>query len=225
MEHLLDIGIDNIVRLGSRSKSERLDPYLLKNLFHSSQSTKLEWEVINSLQGKLGKLAGEAEDHFNILKNARSIEALEVHLEENYPKYYDKLFNPEVDNFGFTIVRKSGKGFGAWKRSARYGPLERSTRAILATQDPWSLTPPERFAVLRQWENELVEDAIARLSRVVIQFNAINEQLSCVRKEWKKRTLERTEVIGVTTTSLAMHADLLERVQAKVLFCEEAGGM
>ena len=49
------------------------------------------------------------------------------------------------------------------------------------------------------------------------------EKLDTVRSEYNRRLLERVDVIGLTTTGLARHAPLLNRVEAKTLICEEAG--
>ncbi|KAF3910732.1 hypothetical protein ABW21_db0208985 [Orbilia brochopaga] len=69
----------------------------------------------------------------------------------------------------------------------------------------------------------MVRYATSRLAAVAEKHRVKSERLSTVKKESDKDLLQKADIIGVTTTSLAMHADMLERIHAKVLFCEEAG--
>ncbi|RVD83717.1 uncharacterized protein DFL_005496 [Arthrobotrys flagrans] len=224
LEHLLDIGIDNIVRLGSRSKSERLDKYLLKNLVTSTENTRVEGKEMWDLKAATRDLADDAAKYCNTLAYVDSEPTLRSHIEENYPSFFSALFTRNVDSEGWEVQYGKQKPFALWRKKAMYGPIGRSVRFILNNNlDPWSLTPTEINAVLRFWKNEVLRNAITGLADVAEQHRIKSEKLSTVRKERDRRLLQAADIIGVTTSSLAAHADMLERVQAKVLFCEEAG--
>ncbi|KAF3913332.1 hypothetical protein ABW20_dc0103338 [Dactylellina cionopaga] len=226
LEHILDTGVKNIIRLGSRSKSERLDQYLLRNLTKSAENTRVEKTEMWELREGMRVLQDDARDYCNTLANSGSEASLRAHITQNYETIVHLLFNEVEDEEGFITKRGTGKEkpFTAWWRQAKVGPIRRPVRLILDTlTDPWTLNPAERYAVLQFWRNEMVQNAMVGLASVTEKHNKLKEKLSIVRKEWDRRTLQATDIIGVTTTSLALHADVLERIQAKVLFCEEAG--
>ncbi|KAF3914466.1 hypothetical protein AA313_de0203493 [Arthrobotrys entomopaga] len=232
LEHLLDTDVNSIIRLGSRSKSERLEPYLLRNLTQAAENTHLEKKEMWMLRTQMREFTDDASEYCSVLSNAKSEATLRSHIAENYPQWHLHLFQEVEDAEGFVIKRGKGKEkpFTAWRGIARpmgSGPSKRSFREvrilIQTTSDPWSLSPEERYEILRYWKAEMVRNATIGLASVTAKHHEASEKLAIVRKEWDRRTLQRADIIGVTTTSLALHADLLERIQAKVLFCEEAG--
>ncbi|EPS45810.1 hypothetical protein H072_257 [Dactylellina haptotyla CBS 200.50] len=229
LEHLLDIDVKNIIRLGSRSKSERLESCLLRNLSRDSHNTPLEKKAMWQLREEMRELNKEAGDYCRILSNSESEATFRSHLEDHHPIFHTRLFQEVEDEEGFIVMRGNGKEkpFTAWRKHAHPGSDGRPVTWLLAAGsqgiDPWTFNPAERFALLRFWTKEMVENATAGLAEVTRRHHEVSEKLSIVRKEWDKRALQGADIIGVTTTSLALHADLLERINAKVLFCEEAG--
>ncbi|KAF3940983.1 hypothetical protein ABW19_dt0208668 [Dactylella cylindrospora] len=226
LEHLLDIEVKNIIRLGSRSKSERLDPYLLRNLTQAAENTRLERKQIYDLRKSMESLSKEATDYCSTLADPNSEGSFKAYIDLNFPHLSPHLFTHMVDDEGFQVQHGKGneKPFSAWRRQSQPGYSTRSARDILTIcTNPWELNAVERYTVLTYWRQEMVRNAMVGLSEVTERHHRESDQLSTVRKEWDRRTLQGADIIGVTTTSLAMHADVLERIQAKVLFCEEAG--
>ncbi|KAK6359113.1 hypothetical protein TWF696_000280 [Orbilia brochopaga] len=227
LEHLLDDNIKGIIRLGSRSKSEKLEPYLLKNLSKAADNTRVEKSEIWELKKETRKLREEALAYCDTLTNADSERTLKTHLTEHYPQLVQPLFYETADEEGFVVHRGRERPFVAWRQHARPAPpgaVIRSVQSILDTlRDPWTLNPWERYALLVFWQQEMVHYATTGLAAVTEKHRVESEKLSTMKKEYDRRLLQNADIIGVTTTSLAMHADVLERIQAKVLFCEEAG--
>ncbi|KAK6500438.1 hypothetical protein TWF481_010782 [Arthrobotrys musiformis] len=225
LEHLLDTGINNIVRLGSQSKSERLDGYLLKNLVQATENTRVERKEIWELKNKTRRLAMEADEYCETLTEIDSEKPLRAYLRQYHPRYFRALFQRNQDDEGWEVHHGTKKKrFTAWKWRARPGNITRSAQSILAsTQDPWSLTPTEIYAVLNYWKSEVLRNAIAGLADVTKQHRFKSEKLLNLKNERDRRLLQGADIIGVTTSSLAGHANMLGRVRAKVLFCEEAG--
>ncbi|KAK6530663.1 hypothetical protein TWF281_007502 [Arthrobotrys megalospora] len=226
LEHLLDIGVTNIVRLGARSKSERLQENLLKNLVRSTDSTRVEAREIRELWSAAKILAAEAAGYCMALVHPESEATIRSHVKDNYPSFYKALFEEDKDDEGFIVQHGSGnqKLFTVWRRKAVAGFIGRSVRSIInSTPNPWSLSPFEINAVLTFWKREIFQNAVVALAEVTEKHRTENEKLSTLRRERDRRLLEEADIIGVTTSGLASHADVLERVEAKVLFCEEAG--
>ncbi|EWC48917.1 hypothetical protein DRE_00222 [Drechslerella stenobrocha 248] len=226
LEHLLDNNIKSIVRLGSRSKSDRLEPYILRNLSQAAENTRLEKTEMWQLREETRRCQREAEEYCKTLAGVDSEATIRSHIAENYPNLEMPLFENAEDDEGYYVQRggPKEKPFTAWKRKSYPGNITRSVRSILNTLvDPWSLDGPERNALLTFWKQEMVQYAIPRLADVIQEHRKETDTLSTVKREWDRRLLQKADIIGVTTTSLAMHADVLERIRAKVLFCEEAG--
>ncbi|KAF3218324.1 hypothetical protein TWF106_007686 [Orbilia oligospora] len=224
LEHLLTIGINNIVRLGSRSKSEKLDNYLLRKLVMSTDNTRVEGKEMYDLRNATKMKAFEATEYCRTLDSLDSEYTLRSHINENYPVFFEALFTKNQDIDGFEVKRGKRKAFAAWKKKAKSGRINRPVESFINSNvDPWSLSRYEIFAVLKFWKDEILSNAISGLADVTKQHRIKSETLSTLRKERDRRLLQAADIIGVTTSSLAGHADMLERIHAKVLFCEEAG--
>ncbi|CAI2182855.1 2804_t:CDS:10, partial [Funneliformis geosporum] len=88
LEHLLDINIKNIVRLGSRTKSERIKEYNIENVCRTNSYGKEGYELRNSLK--------EIESRVNELNNTLSNNRLRwkdlsSYLKKNERKFYNKF--------------------------------------------------------------------------------------------------------------------------------------
>ncbi|KAF3130126.1 hypothetical protein TWF594_010522 [Orbilia oligospora] len=224
LEHLLTIGINNIVRLGSRSKSEKLDNYLLRKLVMSTDNTRVEGKEMYDLRNATKMQASEATEYCRTLDSLDSEYTLRSHINENYPVFFKALFTKNQDIDGFEVNRGKRKPFAAWRKKAKSGRINRPVESFINSNiDPWSLSRYEIFAVLKFWKDEILSNAISGLADVTKQHRIKSETLSTLRKERDRRLLQAADIIGVTTSSLAGHADMLERIHAKVLFCEEAG--
>ncbi|KZF19706.1 P-loop containing nucleoside triphosphate hydrolase protein [Xylona heveae TC161] len=88
----------------------------------------------------------------------------------------------------------------------------------------WSMSLTERHDLLDRWKNEL-GDRLLVDQLVELQcrhFNADKNWLKG-RDDRDSRCLQNQQVIGLTTTACAAYWDLLNKVQARVVICEEAG--
>jgi hypothetical protein len=91
------------------------------------------------------------------------------------------------------------------------------------TTDMWGMSKEERKCVLGHWKKLICHDSIERLA-VNTEFQRQKiEELNSLSLEYKGRLLQKADVIGLTTTGLAMHTPLIHRVAPKTLICEEAG--
>ena len=81
----------------------------------------------------------------------------------------------------------------------------------------------ERSALHKYWVQQSTRELNRRFLHILDSYKQIKDSLKKIHQELDLRCLLRAHVIGVTTTGLARHLDVLRRVQAKVVMIEEAG--
>ena len=237
-----------IVRIGSMSKSEKLDQYNLfewVNRQEDGTKTRVErtmeyksYEALTSQQEEGNKLCESLCDGTTKVQ----WEQIALFLERNYPNHYAQIVGG-VDDDGFVKVgRKRGHFFYYWKFCSDlkdretyeklYGTSSKTTRAdqpralgelLSPDADIWDFSKAERILVLGHWESLLRHDWIDDLLGRAQSYQDELEKRETLRSEYHRRLLEKADVIGITTTGLARYAPLIDRVEAKTLICEEAG--
>lgn len=81
----------------------------------------------------------------------------------------------------------------------------------------------ERVDLYQYWLSDVKEVIQTNIVTALESYAATKADHDHTRDELDLRCLQQANVIGVTTTGLARNLDLLRRLQAKVLLCEEAG--
>ncbi|PYI09577.1 P-loop containing nucleoside triphosphate hydrolase protein [Aspergillus sclerotiicarbonarius CBS 121057] len=210
-----------IVRIGSRSKSEIVDRYSLRKLIAKPTPTKPEksalWELHHQLE--------ECEKAFVDVKlhSEGSEHGLKRFLRNYNPRHYRQLMN-NLDDEGFQAVQHNRRnGFQQWVKA---GPrLKGKARSIESLQDidPDDMSAQERQILYRHWLEENRRQLHEKVKDLVNEQRAAKEELNDVRSEVDLRCLREAQVIGVTTTGLARNLKMLRRLQSKVVLCEEAG--
>lgn len=234
LEELLDAGIKKIVRLGSRSKSERIteDCMNLRSLAETVEATRSEkqtiWEIKSSME--------EIEESMNeICQKANKLHTeacLKEHLFKKYRNLHDIFYEPEVDADGWTKARnkkdpKFKYPITTWAQSTNNGYEFKSEMTgkylckILGDQI-FKVSARYRKLIYDHWINELQEEMAGEFLSCVRRHANYKAELDICFKEKDRRGLEGVDVIGVTTTGLATNSNLLRLLQAKVLICEEA---
>jgi hypothetical protein len=246
LEHLLPI-TKRIVRMGSMSKSEKLDKYNLYEWVNRDDGTKtraegrMEYDCHNAMELQL-KDGNELCDSLCHGTSKIQWNQLDAFLNRNYPAHHAQLMGG-VDHDGFVKVgKKRGTYFYYWKFSLDLrdresyeklhgnitdnGPTSSSrplTELLSSNADIWEFSRDERTLILRHWDDRLRQDWIDEIVVRAQGYQDESEKLVAVRSECYRRLLERVDVIGLTTTGLARYAPLLDRIESKTLICEEAG--
>ena len=119
LEHLVKDGVEQLIRLGSRSKSEVLKDLNLNNISKEVRPTKAEghekYELYESLDGVLI----EVEELISSLRDPTHWRNISRYLETHHPSHFQQLFGRGVDEHGFQEVK--GKKFNvlhSWIRNA-----------------------------------------------------------------------------------------------------------
>jgi hypothetical protein len=222
LEHLVDADFEQVIRIGSRSKSERLIPLNLRTVAQREDLTKLEkrerWQCKKKIE-KYGRLVNTS---LYQLRNVDTDPSVLAFLQEKYPDYHQQLSEPEIDEDGFELVgpRNAPKGLRGWLHGA---PRLTSPLRDGADLDLYSLNLAERREMYLGWKEEILDPIQRSLLANLKAYEDVKVGLDRIRAEVDLRVLSSANVIGVTTSGLARNLGLLRRLNSKVLLVEEAG--
>jgi AAA domain/Zinc finger C-x8-C-x5-C-x3-H type (and similar) len=232
LEHLLDVGVEKMIRIGGNSSSKLLEGKNLRVISKFEQGkTSIESRTLgqafgdknineNVLQHQLGKLHA-IQDH--------SWNSIESHLMRKYREIHQQFSLIDAD--GFKKVSKVAP-FDLWKtgRGENLAKLNRPcvTQNIItilaaANKNVYTLALKDRGALLKHWATEIMEDIINSVAGTIDGIDIAQKTIDLIHGEVDRRLLETADVIGVTTTGLAKNILVLRSTNAKVAICEEAG--
>lgn len=222
LEDLLDDKITTqIIRIGSQSKSERLQPLNLRTVARQIDKTRLEKQE----QWKLQMNFDEYENSFDALRldAIGTDRSLEFHLKRNHPRHFSQLFDKDEDGFEKVTGRRRQHLLQTWLRS---GPATKGQqRAVndLREVPVDNMTSKERRILYEHWIRESREELHTQAHSILTSHQENKASYDKIRDELDLRCLRNADVIGVTTTGLARNLNMLRRLQSKVIMCEEAG--
>ncbi|KAL7522946.1 hypothetical protein ACHAWX_007679 [Stephanocyclus meneghinianus] len=231
LEALLDVGITGIVRLGGRSRSEKLSQYNLRELrrskkvFFSRDQTRrfaqLKEEIehakmdVEQLQHVLSRQIGE-----------KWWDTVEAHLKVNDSDSYHQLLVPEEvlkDGRGFPLVEKKGGKITKdhlWKCWLK-NKQPSSTLEDRAKGSLWRLSFAERHHKKLEWQHEIYESNRSELILTLKTIKRAQDELKSLQQITDSQILSQAKVIGCTTTKAAM-CKSLSGVNAEIVLVEEA---
>ncbi|CAD0045335.1 unnamed protein product, partial [Aureobasidium pullulans] len=223
LEHLLDQGITQIVRLGSRSKSERLTDLNLRKVAEKAGKTKVEKSEYGRTRGQMRDEARAVTEHLEEMSS--DIQSIRAYLARNNVRHDTQLFGDEVDEEGFTKVHhgSSEDRLRAWLHGGRHIHRDLPTQNIAGIANVDNLSNSERRKLYNHWLRKGRTSLLEAIMDRIEQFDDLKSNLDDIRNELDLRVLEQAEVVGVTTSGLARNLSLLRRLPSKILLCEEAG--
>lgn len=234
MEHLIEVGIEKIVRIGGQSKSKLLEGKNLRVVSQGEARTRSEGYLLAKSYEKLDdveRLVTKVLGSLHATQKKPDWTNLKGHIQRKYPRIFSQF--SRLDEDGFERVGKQHP-FDVWCRGRKDEPREGNdilderldTHQELgrrATQDVHSLSAVERRRLVKHWVREVYEIKTDELFESVQSSQSAQEQLENIHDEGDRRVLQTADVIGVTTTGLAKRISVLQRVRCKVIICEEAG--
>ena len=119
LEHLLKDGVMQVIRLGSRSKSDLLQPLTLRHVAGEAPPTKTEKHERWEHNRDIGETLREIEDILSGLNNPKSWTKIQAYLMRTHDRHFEELFGKGVDEEGFQEVK--GRKFRvveSWLRGA-----------------------------------------------------------------------------------------------------------
>ena len=231
LETLVNDGIKQVIRMGSRSKSELLEPLNLQNVVKNVERTVVERATFGKHRGALQHTASEVGLLLRDLTSPGSLSAVKSHLQRNHQAHGEQLFQTMVDIEGFKTVDHDRRNpLEKWKHckpqgQARADPKLGGIRdiAVLHRANLWEMVGPERTRLYESWQEDIRKRALRRLPVVLATAGGHKRAMEQCNQETKLRCLRQANVIGITTSGLARNLAVLRRLNSKVLLCEEAG--
>ncbi|KND86470.1 NFX1-type zinc finger-containing protein 1 [Tolypocladium ophioglossoides CBS 100239] len=223
LEHLLDDGISQIIRIGSRSKSERLQDLNLRTVARAFDRTRSEKSSLYHLQESIcHNIVPQVNGLLVELSGTDSWRTLKNFLVDTYPSHHDALFG-KTENGWEIVTHQPEKTTDRWLAGGSHNdtqsrPLEVLKRARLST-----MNNAERQAIHSHWVQSVRDPIISGIRNLYGEYNGAIEQRARVRSDVDLRCLQQADVVGVTTTGLARNLELFRRLRCKVMLCEEAG--
>lgn len=224
LEHLVKDGVEQLIRLGSRSKSELLQNLNLHHISKELKHTKIEGYEKYQLYANLDEVLDDIEDLLPDIRDPASWTNVQQYLEKYHDNHFVQLFGQGVDEDGFREVR--GRKFNILNSWIKGAPKRLvSTRQVpeLLNASLIDMSADERSALHKYWVQQSTMELNSRFIHLLNSYRDITVSLKKCHQELDLRCLARAHIIGVTTTGLARNLDVLRRVGAKVVVIEEAG--
>ncbi|KAL8847375.1 MAG: hypothetical protein Q9221_007562 [Calogaya cf. arnoldii] len=224
LEHLVQDGVKQVVRIGSRSKSDLLQNVNLHDLAQQIPQTKDEGYEKYLLNQQLTSSIAEIETLLKDLNAPEHDDSLRVYLEKNWPRHFEQLFESDMLDDGFELVMRRNKGIiGNWLRSAKpENPRDLFVNSLLKMPlEPMSVS--ERTRLHKYWTDKHTKQLGEQMTKALEAYQTTREELDMYYKEQQRRALCEAHIIGVTTSGLAKNLDVLRHLSSKVMVCEEAG--
>lgn len=233
LEHLINVGVERVIRIGGQSRSTILEGKNLRVVSQGESRTKSEGYQLAMTYKALEKQEKIVKRLLGLLHNLqerRDWASIKHHLSRRHPLVYGQF--SRVNEDGFTMVGK--EPFDIWTSGKSPIPLEHlqstcssseSIEQVLAraTRSVHSVSLRDRQRLVEFWAEEIRDDATNDLFESVKEASLLHQQLTNVHDDVDRRVLQTADVIGVTTTGLARRIATLRRVRCKVVICEEAG--
>ncbi|OBT49193.1 hypothetical protein VE00_00082 [Pseudogymnoascus sp. WSF 3629] len=224
LEHLVNDRIEQVIRLGSRSKSEVLQNLTIRHVAKEVEPTKVEkrdkWKHNQDIDETLRVI----EDVLYGLNNPKSWANIQTYLVKTHKRHFNELFGKGVDEDGFQEVKgKKYRVVESWLRGAPKKLDSNRPVVQLTAISLREMSTSERIALHEYWIYQHTSQLSNTLIRALDAYNESKNALDKCHSELDLRCLQEAHIIGVTTSGLARNIELLQRVGAKVMLCEEAG--
>ena len=228
LEGLLDSGITKIARIGSRSKSERLKGYIVRNLARNDvkfdkEQNRQYYQLNDELEWHRDAM-NEATESLSALDNLH-YDAVMSHLQHSHPDVFKQFVMPELDEGFERADKKKNRKDYLWKLWIRGKKLSPDLQHGLNEKSGkiWLLPKPRRYERARLWLQDAFDEAKTQAIAASEGFSGAFDALKCLKQSSQRLVLKDADVIGATTSGATNMKELLESSGAEVVIVEEAG--
>jgi len=233
LEHLIEIGIEKIIRIGGQSKSKLLEGKNLRVVSQGEAKTKSERYLVAKSYEQLEnneRLINSVLGSLHATQKKPDWANLKFHLQWRHPRIFSQFSRFDEDGFKtvgkepFEVWNQGTKGKNIHEANAMDETITTLQELVQnASRNVHGLSVFERRQLVEFWVQEIHENKTDELFELVKDSHAIHKQQEYIHDEVDRRVLQTADVIGVTTTGLAKRISVLQRVHCKVIICEEAG--
>lgn len=227
LESLIDSGVSQVIRVGSRSKSERLAEINLSEVSKMFERTKMENQKRRKAEASMlqtsRQIANALVRHAKVY-NHPDDEVL-GYLKMHSPHLHTQV-SQEVDEQGWSRVggNKDLSPLQNWICSDSGSGLDRPLEDLQSGDIVMAhLSHKERIKLFKAWVHAITSEIYEEMEIQLTAFNEEKEMFDSVRNDVDLRILSSANVIGITTTGLARNLKHLRKLPSKVLVAEEAG--
>ena len=234
LEHLINTGIQKVIRIGGQSRSNLLQNYNLRNISQTERKTKHEkWQAATSYK-TLDQCELRSKHILNRVHGTSKRaewKHLERHISRKYRPIYAQFNRTDGDGFAlvgrhpFDIWMANGASVNTSTVQPDPASIQLNSSNIIrkAIENVQSLSPIERRRLVDIWIEEIQRDATEEFLDIIKDVEGAQHCLSNVHEEANRRILQGADIIGLTTSGLAKQISTLRHVRCKVVICEEAG--
>ncbi|KAI9645837.1 hypothetical protein NHQ30_005272 [Ciborinia camelliae] len=231
LEHLIQSGIEKVIRIGGQSKSETLAGKNLRVVSRGESTTRSESGRLGATYSALKREDKSIETilrRLDQLNDCPNWESVKGYLALHHPRIYSQF--GRVDEDGFETV--GDEPFDLWlkhnaklpKRTPEYQAVHTIDDLLeMASFDVHALYGNEKLRIAKYLAEAVRKDAIDELFESNKCTEDFRQTIQDVYSDIDRRVLQTADIIGVTTTGLATKISTLRHVNAKVIVCEEAG--
>lgn len=222
LEHLLDDGIRDIIRIGSRSKSERLQNLNLRNIAKESFLTKSEKKGLWEINQEIRRHVEDGQDLLQKLTACQSWTSVKALLSSDYPMQHAELFGEDRDGWQ-TVIHEPELVIHRWLQGGEHTAGHPRQIEQLKNVQLKSMTKHERSILHRHWVETIRDPIITKITNLNQEYKDAVRHKDEIYGDIDLRCLNEVDIVGVTTTGLARNLSLLRKLRCKVMCCEEAG--
>jgi hypothetical protein len=230
---MLDYGANDIVRLGGRSKSVRLEGYNIHKLALRNENKR------DAIGTRIKQVDAQMYKLREVIEKATKLLEQEVTWEQ--PDGGIKAFLANVDVLEFVTLPDEGDGFmriGAkgkkvkddylwsrWVDGEGPSPLLQSYMVDdrEGFQEFWSRPAPQRARFVNEVKQGVLDAIAPDLHGKLDELKALAQERETLRQAKNLDTLKHARVIGATTAGAATYREILSEVSPGVVIVEEAG--
>ncbi|CZS92503.1 uncharacterized protein RAG0_03111 [Rhynchosporium agropyri] len=226
LEHLIEIGVEKIIRIGGQSKSKLLEGKNLRVVSQGEAKTKSERYLVAKSYEQLEnneRLINSVLGSLHATQKKPDWANLKFHLQRRYPRIFSQFSRFDEDGFKtvgkepFEVWNQGTKGKNIYEANAMDETITTLQELVQnASRNVHGLSVFERRQLVEFWVQEIHENKTDELFELVKDSHAIHKQQEYIHDEVDRRVLQTADVIGVTTTGLAKRISVLQRVHCKI---------
>ena len=235
LEHLLDNGERKIVRIGGRSRSEKLKAYQLREL--SRNKAVLSQEArrrLKSVSAQLYRRHEEIESLITELNEplqwASPGGGAKLYLMDEHPQILKALTVPSPSD-GFNLVGPNNRDVQSDYLWNTWVNGDQVPGWILSALDEipegfeefWNIDQEQRNEMVEEWLSEITSHSRHCLHEEVRTFMQLDKEKQSIIQQKDLAILNDARVIGATTSGAAQYRDILSLKSSGVVIVEEAG--